>query len=569
MKPHNIKHLFFLFPLLLLTALAYPQNPAFDSLANEIDRISNFKKTKSLELLDNLYQMAYSDPDSSLLIARCFYEEAFLYRRQGIVDTLLADRVKSRLDRKNIPPREQALLQLALADNLLATGEYSESFSLSLQALEKFKQVDDKRFMARALNYLGIICDYIKLYNLANYYFTEAINNITPEDYEYFFIKLNIFSVEAFINKNENAIDSMLYLLEVAEKEGKEEVLPFLYLNIGAFFIDTYPEKALVYFTKMQTLDFDDPNTMATLYANIGFYYQIHNDYPKALSYYKDAQKIMETNKEISYLSSIHNAVSQIFEQQNMLDSALFYARKNQELTRQLRSNTIAVETHQKYITTILDASQKDLIISEQKVALKNRQVIIIAVVSASAVLLILLFLLLINQQKRRKAGENRELTAKLEYEKLEKEKQEEIIDAKTRELTSFSMLVSNKNQLLRQIKGQIEKILFNEEDAAEIATKADEIIRNNLNVDEEWADFKMHFEKVHPHFFEKLTQSCSSLTEENLKMCAYFKIGMATKQIAQLLHVIPRSVIINRYRLKKKLQLPEEQDLDDFIRNL
>jgi hypothetical protein len=177
--------------------------------------------------------------------------------------------------------------------------------------------------------------------------------------------------------------------------------------------------------------------------------------------------------------------------------------------------------------------------------------------------------LLFVNQQKRRKASENRELTAKLEYEKLEKEKQEEIVDAKTRELASFSMLVSNKNQLLKQISGQIEQMYNDKENAIHIATKTDEIIRRNLNIDEEWANFKMHFDKVHPHFFEKLKRLCGDLTEENLRMCAYFKIGMTTKQLAQLLHIIPRSVIINRYRLKRKLQLTDSENLDDFIRNL
>jgi DNA-binding NarL/FixJ family response regulator len=108
-----------------------------------------------------------------------------------------------------------------------------------------------------------------------------------------------------------------------------------------------------------------------------------------------------------------------------------------------------------------------------------------------------------------------------------------------------------------------------NKEKAAEASKKIAQIIQDNLNIDEEWDNFKMHFDKVHPYFFEKLKQWCSDLTEENLKMCAYFKIGMTTKQIAQLLHVIPRSVLISRYRLKKKLQLPEDKDLSDFIRGL
>ena len=252
-----------------------------------------------------------------------------------------------------------------------------------------------------------------------------------------------------------------------------------------------------------------------------------------------------------------------------MLDSALFYARKSEKITQMLQSNTVAVETHQKLITATLETAQKDLIIAEQTITLKNRRMTIIITLSAFAILTILLFLLFVNQQKRRKASENRELKTKIEFEKLEKESKEEIIDAKTRELASFSMLVSNKNHILKQIMELNAQIFDNERNAIEIAIKTDEIIQNSLDIDEEWANFKMHFDKVHPHFFEKLKQLCGDLTEENMKLCAYFKIGMTTKQIAQLLHVVPRSIITNRYRLKKKLQLSDKQDFDDFIRNI
>jgi tetratricopeptide (TPR) repeat protein len=524
--------------------------------------------------------MAYSSSDSSLLIARCLYEEALLRLRQKIVDTLLVDKIKTRLAQENLPLQEHALLQLALVNNLLTTGAYSEAFSLSLQALEKFKQADDKPFIVKALNHLGNICTFINLNSLAIYYYSEALKNITSENYEYLPIRLNIFFTKFPFNKDETLTDSIRCLLEVAEKEGREELLPIFYLNLGSFFLTTYPEKAIMYFTKIQTLDFDYPELTAVLYANLGLYVLIENDYSNALNYFKDAQKIMEENKSLNHLSFTYDMISTIFEKQNIIDSALFYAKKHKELTRKIHSNTIAVETHQKYVTTILETQKNELIILEQKITLKNKQFTIIVIVSASVVLLILLLLLLFHQQKRRKAGENRELTAKLEHEKkvqqyekrqqkLEKEKQEMILDAKTREITSYSLLVSNKNHLLKQIMELNVQVLDNKENATEIAIKIDEIIQNNLNIDKEWENFKMHFDKVHPHFFEKLKQLCSNLTEENLKVCAYFKIGMTTKQIAQLLHIVPRSIIISRHRLKKKLQLPDNEDIDDFIRSL
>ena len=196
-------------------------------------------------------------------------------------------------------------------------------------------------------------------------------------------------------------------------------------------------------------------------------------------------------------------------------------------------------------------------------------------------VTLVVLFLLLLTyRQKLRKASENSELATKLKHEKrvqqyeknqrkLEKGKQEALIDAKEREITSYSILVSHKNKMLLQIRELLAQIFENKENPVKIATKIDKIIQNNLSIDEEWENFKMHFEKVHPQFFEKLKQQSDELTEENLKMCAYIKMRMTTKQIAQLLQVVPNSIITNRHRLKKKLHLAETEELNAFIENL
>ena len=568
--------------LLTIFPSAYSQNTKFDATANELNRISLYKKAKSLELLDSLYQMAYSSPDSSLRIARCLYEESLVNFRNGLTDTLLIEKIETRIARKNLSLQEQALLHLSMGIELENTGEFSDAFTIYLQALEKYKQLKDHRFIAKTLNSLGSVCNSLSLFSLAEYYYAEAIKIIPPESHEYIHIKSNLCRTQFHSNKSETAIDSMLYLIEMAEKENREEILPALYLNIGSYFVKSDREKALQYFTKIQNSDFDCPRILAALYINMGAFYGTYdiNDDSKVLYYFRNAQKIAEENNNLGMLSAIYRNISLLFEDINMLDSALFYSRKHTKIVQTIRSHTIAIEMHQKLINSSLETHENELIITKQQITLKNRQVAIIAVVLSAVILLILLFLLFINQQKRRKISENRELTTKLEYEKkvqqyekrqrkLEKEKQEEILDAKTREISSYSLLVSNKNNILKQIMEMNTQIFENKENATEIAAKTDEIIRNNLSIDEEWDTFKIHFDKVHQHFFEKLKQSCSDLTEENLKMCAYFKIGMTTKQIAHLLHVDPHSVIVSRYRLKKKLQLPDGESLDDFIRNL
>jgi tetratricopeptide (TPR) repeat protein len=567
-----------LFLLLFLLQQIYPQPQAFDSLANEINRISLFQKTQSLEMLEHLYQMAYNSKDSSLLITYCLYEESSLNFRQGIVDSLLTNKIKQRLENKHLTQLEHALLQSALGINLTSEGEYADAFPLQLQSLETFKQIKHNPLIAKTLNALGNICRFINLLGLAEYYHSEAIAYITPNTSEYYITKANIYRIKSLTKPDDDAVvDSLLFLLEIAEKENRKELLPLLNFNIGAHYYETEPEKSLPFFMKILSMDIDNPKSTAALYGNLGSYYSSKEDYEKALHYFKDTQKIMENNNDFYNLSILYNELAFIYEQQNRYDSAFYYTKKNRNLMLRTRSHLVAIETYQKYINTFLEAQKNELIIAEQAIKLKSKQFIIIVVAASSAVLLILLFLLLVNQQKRRKISENLALTAKLEHEekvqqyekkqrKLEKEKQEEMLDAKTREITSYSILVSNKNQLLKQISGLNTQILDNKENAIKMATKIDEIIQSNINIDEEWENFKIHFDKVHPHFFEKLKQLCDDLTEENLRFCAYIKIGMTTKQIAQLLHVIPSTIFTSRYRLKKKLQLSDEEDVDDFI---
>jgi tetratricopeptide (TPR) repeat protein/DNA-binding NarL/FixJ family response regulator len=558
---------------IFLLPFYYAQTQAFDSLSNEINRAAIYQKTKSLEMLERLYQMANNNADTSLLLACCLYEESTLNFRQGIVDSLLTYRIKQRLDHKHLSLLEQALLQSALGTSLASEGDYTDAFPLQLQALETFKQLKNNRFIARTLNALGNICRIINLLGLAEYYHTEAAAYFTPNSYEYYHTKATIFRILSMTKSGDAAVDSLINLLEIAEKENYVELLPVLYFNIGAHYSERGSDKSLPYFTKILSLNFDNPKSMAALYATMGSYYSGKKDYAKAFAYYSDAQKIMESNNDFFNLPILYNELAFLFAQQSRYDSAFYYSNKTQELTLRKNSHLAAIETHQKYITTFLEASQNELIIAEQTIQLKSKQFIIIAIVAGSTVLLILLLLLLVNQQKRRKITENHALTEKLEHEEkmqqYEKEKQEAMLDAKTREITTYSLLVSNKNNLLKQIMELNEQTLNNKDNTAKIASKIHEIIKSNFNIDEEWTNFKIHFDKVHPHFFEKLKQVCPDLTEDNLKMCAYIKIGMTNKQIAQLLNVAHNSVIISRYRIKKKLQLSEEEDLGHFVGRL
>ena len=149
----------------------------------------------------------------------------------------------------------------------------------------------------------------------------------------------------------------------------------------------------------------------------------------------------------------------------------------------------------------------------------------------------------------------------------MQTKRHKENLEAKAREIAAYSLLVSSKNQILQQIADIAKRIPGSLPESSEIQG----IIKNNINTDKDWEDFMIHFQKIHPGFFRRLKakRTAGELTENELRLCAYFRIGMSTKQIAQVLNVSPESVRMHRYRLKKKLMLAEEDSLDDFIRNV
>jgi len=86
---------------------------------------------------------------------------------------------------------------------------------------------------------------------------------------------------------------------------------------------------------------------------------------------------------------------------------------------------------------------------------------------------------------------------------------------------------------------------------------------------DEDWKKFEKNFDYVHNGFIHKLTEGFPELTFSERRMCIYLKVDLASKEIASLLNLSPRSVETVRYRLRKKFGLDREDNLRDFLNRL
>lgn len=169
-----------------------------------------------------------------------------------------------------------------------------------------------------------------------------------------------------------------------------------------------------------------------------------------------------------------------------------------------------------------------------------------------------------LNEQKFREEA----LIAEKEIVQLRNDKLRTEVEFKNKELAGSTMNIIHKNEVLSYSVGELKKALKKIKDPValvqvrELMKKVD----SEFNSDQDWDQFEIHFDKVHEDFLKRLRLEYSQLTPKDLRICAYLRMNLSTKEIAPLMNISVRGVEISRYRLRKKFDLSREENLIDFI---
>ena len=134
----------------------------------------------------------------------------------------------------------------------------------------------------------------------------------------------------------------------------------------------------------------------------------------------------------------------------------------------------------------------------------------------------------------------------------------------KSKELAASTMSIIRKNELLTNIKDALNQIK-NKDSVKSVI----QIIDKNLKKNDDWELFQEAFNNADSEFLKKVKILHPKVSPNDLKLCAYLRLNLSSKEIAQLLHISPRSVEIKRYRLRKKLDLNHEDNLVNYILEL
>ncbi len=145
-------------------------------------------------------------------------------------------------------------------------------------------------------------------------------------------------------------------------------------------------------------------------------------------------------------------------------------------------------------------------------------------------------------------------------------------IEAKNEELFTQTSFIIQKNDLIVKVKHEIDEF-YNSYSGNKILRplylKIESLLNKNLDMEEDWKMFLIQFERKHTGFFKKMKEIQPDLTSHELKLCACLKLNLSSKDIASLMNISLRGVENSRYRLRKKLNLSPNQNLNDYFLNL
>jgi DNA-binding CsgD family transcriptional regulator len=190
------------------------------------------------------------------------------------------------------------------------------------------------------------------------------------------------------------------------------------------------------------------------------------------------------------------------------------------------------------------------------------------------ALIHILIFLLLRRLYFRKLERHQKKIQFRLQQEKEEHLREEEIINErkivklKSRELANSAMNLVYKNELLQKIRDELLNLRDNHGKPLkdDQLRRIQKVIDEGLNDERDWNIFERSFNEAHENFFKRLKSNYPDLVPNDLKLCAYLRMNMSSKEIASLLNISLRGVEIRRYRLRKKLNLPHDKGLSEFL---
>ncbi len=446
--------------------------------------------------------------------------------------------------------------------------DFELSESLLLQSLGHAKAIDDSMLMA------GIYCS---LGNLkSNFNFLEEARN-------YFHKSLGIFlrhkqdSCTALIYNNLGVLHDLMYpdclsndhylkASEINTRTQNHQWLAMNYLNIGINFTEMgeYDEGSRYL---QQSRQIAKKHAFIRLYPwvynSLSYYYFIINDYQSsirladtALTFAREQSNLLQERDALKHMSEGYFEVLDI-------ENAHHYLKQYGAVKDTINKCNRLKKIDMTELKNNCDKESKQQELKHALLANKLRQkelTSVIIILIAGLLIFSLLFIYVFQKYKMHRKSLEQKNTM-LEIEALTRD-----IEYRNKELTTNVMYLLKKNEFISSISN---KLKLATGDSHNNYNRAIESIIGELDksvAELNWEDFEVRFQKVHVGFYNKLSTKYPLLTPNDLRLCAFLKLNMTSKEITGITFQSTESLKTARYRLRKKLSLERQDNLVAFL---
>ncbi len=431
-------------------------------------------------------------------------------------------------------------------------GDYDNCSQYFFKGLKIYEEIEDKKGISRSLGDIGMNFLSQQDNKMALEYFNKSLSiainiNYLPSVKRQY---NNIAAVYATMKEYDKAISYLRKALDINIQLGDKLGQGTNMLNIGYIQMNegNYDD-ALKSF--QQSLDLvTELNNFANISKcnlNFGYCYYSAKKIDESIIYFKQALQNGQTqgyysiiNQSAKMLCQIYTdkkdtlkAFKYLFLEKNSLDS--LYKSQKQDLL-------VKHELQYKY----------EKMKHENELSQKTKNIFIIIIIFSLVSGLIILTLVFSKYRLK-----SRFVVIEKEKIELEKEKIESELINKDKELTVNLISLIKKNEILSEISEKLVQLKHNTKgtEAKEIITKISKQLINT-NDDKMFYEFSIRFQEVHAGFYEKLLKTYPDLTQNELKLCAFLRLNMSTKDIAELTNQQIDSIAKARHRLRKKLAI-------------
>lgn len=409
-------------------------------------------------------------------------------------------------------------------------GDKDMGLEYSKKAISLFNATGQKKNAIHYINNIGWIYESKEMYDSALYYYKIAV-----EGYETHFDTQNWLG-QAYAN------------------------LSSTYGHAGE------PGQAMAYGSKAVNTSRKYPDNKKALghsYLALAKAHLDNGTYRQCILYADSALQLAADNNINTLIAEAHWLKYKAYEQTGNYKAAIQHLELNRKWTDSLVNEETDAQLAR--VKTALATEKKDKEIALNKAARQQTMFYLILSLITIVFVSVTAYQLYKRQQMRIKTRDKQlELEQKdKKLVELDLQNQQLKNEELNKELLTFTLTTAQKNQLLQDINEQLNNLP--DTNTAELR-KVKHIVQTAMGSEEEWEEFKLRFEQVHRSFFEELKNDFPTLTPNDLRMCAFIKLNLNSKQVASLLNIAPSSADISKYRLKKKLGLEKEDNITDLI---